>query len=149
MGGWGDTYLSLLKFPLADNRTVRRAVIRLVVLGDEPRSRPTPMTLRMIGDEWDMPPGPQHRLWWRDCPRSEAFRRHLPAPGPPESTYDIDITDMYNLWARGLVSNHGIMLEPEQIGAYGASAEDYASFSTFYSTRAIDPEKRPKLILSY
>lgn len=147
VGGWGDTYLSLLKFPIPDNRLVRRAVVRLVVLGDDPTSRPTTMTLRTVNDPWDVPPGPQHRLWWRSCPRSEAIRRNLPAPGPPESIYDIDITDIYNWWARGLQVNQGIMLEPEHIGSYGANRERYANFSTFYSTRAIDPSKRPKLIL--
>lgn len=149
VGGWGDTYLSLLKFPIPDNRLVRRAVVRLVVLGADANSRPTTMTLRLIGESWDVLPGPQNRLWWRDCPQSEIVRRNLPAPGPPESIYDIDITSIYNGWARGINVNHGIMLEPEHIGSYGSSREHYANFSTFYSTRAIDPEKRPKLILIY
>lgn len=147
VGGWGDTYLSLLKFPIPDNRLVRSAIIRLVVLGDEPTSRPTTMALRIIGDPWDVPQGPQHRLWWENCPQSEVVRTNLPAPGPPESVYDIEITDVYNLWARGLHPNHGIMLEPEHIGSYGANRDRYSNFSTFYSTRAIDPSNRPKLIL--
>lgn len=149
VGGWGDTYLSLLKFPLPDDRMARRALIRLVVLGDELGSRPTAMNLRVIGDPWDVGPGPQDRLWWRDCPRSAIVRRGLPAPGTPGSHYDIDITHLYNSWVRGAGTNHGIMLEPEHIGSYGSSVERYSNFSTFYSTRAIDPANRPKLILQY
>lgn len=148
VGGWGDTYLSLLQFPIPDNRLVRRAAIRLVVLGDH-GSRPTTMTLRMVNEPWRILPGPQHRLWWRDCPRSDAVRRHLPAPGPRDSTYEIDITDLYNQWASGVHVNHGILLEPEHIGNYGRSASPYGSFTTFYSTRALDPANRPKLILIY
>ncbi|HEV2817969.1 MAG TPA: DNRLRE domain-containing protein [Allosphingosinicella sp.] len=148
VGGWGDTYLSLLQFPIPDNRLVRRASIRLVVLGDY-GSRPTTMTLRVVAESWRVSPGPQPRLWWRDCPRSEAVRRHLPAPGPRDSIYEIDITDIYNRWATGAYVNHGIMLEPEHIGSYGRSSSHYANFSTFYSTRALDPANRPKLVLTY
>lgn len=149
VGGYGDTYLTLLRFPIRDNRLVRQAVIRLVVLGDEPESQPTTMILRIVNDPWNVLPGPQHRLWWRDCPRSEVVRRNLPVPGPPESSYDIDITDIYNQWARGFHANHGIMLEPEHIGSYGRARDHYSNFSTFYSTRAIDPANRPKVILTY
>jgi len=148
VGGWGDTYLSLLQFPIPDNRLVRRATIRLVVLGDY-GSRPTAMTLRVVAEPWRIMPGPQQRLWWRDCPRSEAVRRHLPPPGPRDSIYEIDITEIYNQWATGTYVNHGILLEPEHIGSYGRSASHYANFSTFYSTRALDPANRPKLVLTY
>lgn len=148
VGGWGDTYLSLLQFPIPDNRLVRRASIRLVVLGDH-GSRPTTMTLRVVNEPWRVLPGPQHRLWWRDCPQSDVVRRHLPAPGARDSTYEIDITDIYNQWASGVHVNHGILLEPEHIGAYGRSGSHYANFSTFYSTRALDPANRPTLILTY
>jgi hypothetical protein len=148
VGGWGDTYLSLLKFPLPDNGLVRRAVVRLTVLGDEPSSRPTAMALRTVESPWEVAAGPENRLWWRDCPLSRLVGRHLPPPGPPETVYDIDITTIYNHWARGFVHNDGILLEPEQIGSHSAGG-GYPNFSTFYSTRAIDPEKRPKLILTY
>lgn len=149
VGGWADTYLSLLKFPLPNHRSARRALIRLTVLGDEPSSRPTPMALRAIAEPWDIPSGSKQRLWWADCPRSQIHRVNLPEPGAPESHYDIDITHIYNGWVRGRAVNHGIMLEPHRIGSYGASSERFPNFSTFYSTRAVDPDKRPKLILLY
>lgn len=150
VGGWGDTYLSLLRFDLPDRRPARRAIIRLTVLGgdSEAHARPTTMMLRLVHDAWDVEPGPQHRLWWRDCPRSAAYMR-LPMPMGPGTHYEINITEIYNLWARGLAANHGIMLEPEHIGGYGSSAEHYPNWSSFHSTRAADPENRPKLILAY
>jgi hypothetical protein len=73
----------------------------------------------------------------------------LPPPGPPDSVYEIDITDLYNLWARGLRAPDGILLEPEQIGKWDPDRPRYSNFSTFYSTRARDPATRPRLILTY
>jgi hypothetical protein len=105
------------------------------------------MMLRLIRDSWDVESGREHRLWWRDCPGSEAFMR-LPTPDEKVS-YDINITEIYNLWAQGAFENHGIMLEPEQIGAWKRGSEEYGSLNQFYSTRAAEPEKRPKLILHY
>lgn len=149
VGGWGDTYLSLIKVPVPNSRPARRAILRLAEAPEfDPASRPTSMVLRMVVDPWDVPAGPQHRLWWRDCPRSAALMR-LPQPSRNYAYYGIDITELYNLWASGEADNHGLMLEPEQIGSYGDSAEGYSHFNTFHSTRAADPEKRPTLILSY
>lgn len=149
VGGWGDTYLSLLKVPVPTNRVVQRAVIQLTVIGDEADSRPTTMSLRATGDNWTVNPGTDNRLWWRDCPGSVAVRNGLPAPGPPDSVYEIDITELYNRWARGLRLPYGILLEPEKIGSWGAGRPHYPNYSTFYSTRASDPENRPRLVLTY
>lgn len=149
VGGWGDTYLSLLKVPVPTNRLVQRAVVQLTVLGDEPNSRPTTMTLRAIGDSWQVRPGPNNRLWWRDCPQSGIVRTHLPPPGPRDSIYEIEITDLYNSWALGRTAPYGIMLEPEQIGSWGQGRPHYSNYNTFYSTRAIDPADRPRLVLTY
>lgn len=149
VGGWGDTYLSLLHVPVPSDRLAHRAVIQLTVVGGEVDSRPTSMTLRNILDDWRVSPGPNNRLWWRDCPRSEAIANHLPPPGPRGSVYEIDITDLYNLWAAGSRQPYGIMLEPEQIGSWGPGKPHYANFSTFYSTRARDLDNRPRLVLTY
>lgn len=149
VGGWGDTYLSLLRVPVPTNRLVQRAVIQLTVLGDEAVSRPTTMTLRAIHDSWQVRPGPNNRLWWQDCPRSAVVRKHLPPPGPRDSVYEIEITDLYNAWALGLQAPYGILLEPENIGRWGPDRPRYSNFNTFYSTRAVDPANRPRLILTY
>lgn len=149
VGGWGDTYLSLLLVPVPTNRLVQKAVIQLTVLGDDGSSRPTPMTLRAISDNWSVGSGSNERLWWRDCPHSGAIRRHLPPPGPRDSVYEIEITNLYNLWALGQQAPYGIILEPEQIGSWGPGRPHYSNFNTFYSTRARDPANRPRLILTY
>lgn len=149
VGGWGDTYLALLKVPVPTNRLVQRAVVQLTVLGDEPSSRPTTMILRAISDNWQVNPGPNNRLWWRDCPQSAIIRPHLPPPGARDSVYEIDITDLYNSWALGQTAPYGIMLEPEQIGSWGEGRPHYSNYNTFYSTRAIDPADRPRLVLTY
>ena len=149
VGGWGDTYLSLLRIPVPSDRLAHRAVVQLTVLGDIPESRPTSMTLRAIGDDWRVSPGSHNRLWWKDCPRSDALVTGLPPPGPRGSVYEVDITDIYNMWAAGLRPPYGIILEPEQIGSWGADRPRYPSLSTFYSTRARDRENRPRLVLTY
>jgi hypothetical protein len=149
VGGWGDTYLSLLQVPIPTNHLVQKAVIRLRVLGDTGDSRPTTMTLRVIAERWQVGAGTNDRLWWSDCPVSSAIRNHLPRPGPRYSAYDIDITDLYNLWALGGLDDYGIILEPEEIGSWGPGRPHYSSFNTFYSTRASDEANRPQLILTY
>jgi hypothetical protein len=149
VGGWGDTYLSLLQVPVPTNRLVQRATIQLTVLGDDGSSRPTTMTLRAISDNWSVGSGPNNRLWWHDCPHSGAINRHLPPPGPRDSIYEIEITDLYNMWALGLQAPYGIILEPEHIGSWGPDRPHYSNFNTFYSTRALDPAHRPRLVLTY
>jgi hypothetical protein len=149
VGGWGDTYVSLVKVPVPSDRLAHSAVLELTVIGDTPDSRPTPMALRAVGDEWSVSSGSNNRLWWKDCPASQALVNHLPAPGPRGSAYDMDITDLYNTWAAGLFPNNGIMLEPEHIGSWQPGRPRYGNFSTFYSTRARDPANRPRLILTY
>jgi hypothetical protein len=148
-GGWGDTYLSLLRVPVLSDRRAHKAILQLTVMGGEPSGRPTSMTLRAIGDRWHVGPGPNSRLWWRDCPGSDAIANHLPAPGPRGSVYEIDITDLYNHWVDGFRSPYGIILEPEHIGSWGPGRPSYPNLSVFYSTRARDPENRPRLVLTY
>lgn len=149
VGGWGDTYVSLLQVPIPTNRLVHKAVVRLTVMGEVDSSRATAMTLRVVQERWQVGASPADRLWWRDCPHSSAVRNNLPPAGRPDSTYDVDVTDLYNLWARGGLSPYGIMLEPEKIGSWRPDRKQYSNFSTFYSTRAREQENRPRLVLTY
>lgn len=149
VGGWGDTYVSLLQIPVPTNRLAQKAVLQLTVLGDDGSSRPTTMTLRAVSDNWQARLGSDDRLWWRDCPRSGVIRRHLPPAGPRDSIYEIEITNLYNLWALGQQPPYGILLEPEHIGSWGPGRPHYSNFNTFYSTRAVDPANRPRLVLTY
>lgn len=152
VGGWGDTYLSLVKVPLVSDRPVSRAILRLTVLDDalnNGTARPTSMTLRVAYQGWDVMPGGKYRLWWHDCPNSRAVRRNLPPAGPSGSPYDIDITDQYNDWVKGHIPNFGIILEPNEIGKYGEYITGHSNFNVFFSTRAVEINNRPKIIVYY
>jgi len=102
------------------------------------------MTLRAINSPWPVFSGPEHRLWWKDCPLSEAVRTNLPPPGEPGTPYRIDITSLYNNWISGGAFNHGIMLEPETIGR-----GTHGIFNTFHSSRAWNEVNRPRIIIEY
>ena len=136
VGGWGDRYVSLLRFDLPDQRTVRRAVLILTVKGDDAGSTPTPMNVRVVNGPWRWAAG--DRLWWKDLPASDPVFQTA-APGGAGSTFTIDITAIYNAWVKGNRANQGIMLDPMLTNN---------NYSTFYSTRA-DPRYRPRLVLSY
>lgn len=139
VGGWGDTYISLIRFELPrDRRPVRRAFLVLRVKPEGPTptpSRRTPMIVRAVDGPWDWPTG--DRLWWRFRPSGEETAR-VPEP-TTEPFYQIEITNLYNQWLRGR-PNDGILLEPELTNN---------NFNTFYSTRAPSPEDRPRLLLIY
>lgn len=149
VGGFGDTYLSLLHVPVPVNELVQRAVIRLAVAPSPEGSQPTAMTLRAINDEWRVTRGRDNRIWWRDCPQSRAIRNHLPAPDSRSSIYEIDITELYNLWVSRQQDPNGIVLEPEQIGSWLPGRPRYGNFNFFHSTRAANDANRPRLILTY
>jgi hypothetical protein len=136
VGGWGDRYVALLRFDLPDQRVVRKAMLVLTVKGDDPASQPTPMTVRIANGPWGWVPG--DRLWWKDLPPSE-ISFQTGKSGAPGSIYAIDITQIYNSWAKGVRANNGILLEPVLTNN---------NFSTFYSTRAL-ASNRPRLALSY
>lgn len=138
VGGWGDQYVSLIRFDLPSERVVKAAVLRLMVKGEGPgsTSRPTPLNLRIIDKTWTWRQG--DRLWWRNLPVSTPARQ-LPGPGDAGSVYELDITDIYNQWVSGQRENNGIMLTPVLTDN---------NYSTFHSTRA--PEHlRPVLELAY
>jgi hypothetical protein len=145
VGGWGDTYVSLIRFDLPDDRLANRATLQLIPMGSTESFRPTRMILRAIDSPWAVPAGANHRLWWANCPLSEATITNLPPPGHPGSRYRIDITHLYNNWVSGQQRNYGIMLEPEHIGRTG----DQAVFNTFHSSRASNEANRPQIIVEY
>ena len=145
VGGWGDTYVSLIRFELPDDRLAYRATLQLVPLAADASFRPTPMSLRAIHGRWAVRAEPGHRLWWADCPLSEAIETDLPPPGRPGTPYRVDITPLYNNWVSGQQDNHGIMLEPERIARGG----EHALFNTFHSSRARNEANRPKIVVEY
>ncbi len=137
VGGWGDTYVSLITIPLEERRVVVHRATLSLHLNREDRGRAaTPMQLMRITRQWSWSLG--DRLWWRDVPSAE-FVAVLPAPSSAASVYEIDVTDLYNRWVRNETPNFGIMLRPVLTNN---------NFTTFYSTRA-DPGRRPSLRIIY
>lgn len=77
VGGWGDTYVSLIQFELRGVRgTPRSAYLELYCYSSNGGST-TPMRLGAITEAWEwraMGSGSdRERLWWNDRPRSEYF----------------------------------------------------------------------------
>ena len=137
VGGWGDTYLSLISIPVDEmRRRVRRATLVLHLAPRNPGSTPTPMRLMRVSEPWGWSEG--DRLWWKDLPKAE-FVSDVAAPGSSESAVEIDITDIYNDWAMLKRPALGVMLSPTQTDN---------NFNTFYSTRA-NVSLRPRLRLLY
>ena len=136
VGGWGDQYVALLQFDLPSERIVRRALLRLKVKGEDSERQPTPMNVQVITRSWRWNDG--DRLWWRNLPPS-TLMMEAAAPGPAGSTYEIDITAIYNDWASGRHPNHGLILFP---------VLNNNNYSTFFSTRA-QPMQRPSIELLY
>lgn len=137
VGGWGDTYNSLISTPVQEpGRRVRRATLILRLRVDDAGSSPTPIRLMRITQSWGWNRG--DRLWWRNAPQTE-FVSNLPAPTNAEGEYEIDLTDLYNRWALNQQPNFGIMLSPVLTNN---------NFTTFYSTRA-PASVRPLLRLVY
>jgi hypothetical protein len=94
------------------------------------------MYVKVVAEPWGWKKG--DRLWWRDLPLS-GLAMSVPEPGEPGSTFEIDITNIYNDWASGRNSNYGLVLWPAFVNN---------NFSTFYSTRA-ESDDRPTLELIY
>jgi hypothetical protein len=116
VGGWGDTYYSLLKFNLSGApSTATSATLRLYNMSNSGGTA-TPMYLDRVTSAWDwttQPITPQspdnQRLWWVNRPTATQIGS-LPAP-TVASYYDIDVTSVYNAWQSG-TPNHGIQFRP-------------------------------------
>ena len=135
VGGWGDTYITLLRFNAPDNRVVRSAQLVLRVKGKDDQYRPTPVTLRVITQDWV---GSGDCFLWSNIPSSSVVAS-MTSPGLPGTTYAIDITQIYNDWATGAKVNRGVLIEPTLTDN---------NWSNFYSTRAGEALS-PKLVLTY
>jgi len=146
IGGWGDTYISLLEFDLSSLPDQALSVTLQLYSGP-----PSPIGvgktrvfLDRITEFWDwrtQGTGADHeRLWWADRPAAVALSGPLANPLPGE-WYSIDITDLYNAWQSGLYPNCGLQLRPESTNN---------RWSVFHSSDYLDdPSLRPKLVIDY
>jgi hypothetical protein len=141
VGGWGDSYYSLLQFDLT-GLPEHASSARVELFCYRTRGvATTSLYLDRIVQPWDWRTQgsgrDRDRLWWFDRPAGEQWRPDsLPAPTVGE-WYSIDVTDMYNLWQGGY-PNYGLQLRPTSIGN---------EWSEFYSSNYSDPAFRPRLVV--
>jgi hypothetical protein len=143
VGGWGDSYYSLLQFDLTGLPT--NAISAVLYLYCENLSGGgTPMYLDQITQAWDWRTsgtGCDHdRLWWADKPSTKQWLAdQLPTPTQAQ-WYAVNITALYNAWQNGTYPNYGLQFRPV--------FNDNNNFDEFYSgDYANDPTLRPKLVI--
>ena len=147
VGGWGDTYLSLLQFNLSGAPTVANSASLVLYDMSSNEGTPVSMNLGQVTSSWDWsttpitPSSPDNqRLWWVNRPNSTQLNASpLPAPSVG-SYYSIDITNLYNQWQSGAAPNYGIQLSPTGVNKqwdYFASSENPTA--AWRPTLVIDP----------
>jgi hypothetical protein len=133
VGGWGDWYYALVQFDVkALTGPVKFAALLLNAKKDD--GTPVAMHLDRIVQPWSWNAG--DRLWWRDKPNAAPLG-NIPRP-EVERWYAIDITDTVEAWRAGRLPNFGLQLRP---------AANNNNYNTFYSSRAADRSKRPRLLV--
>jgi hypothetical protein len=145
VGGWGDEYRSLLQFSLISAPTnAISATLRLYDISAN-SGTPVSMYLDRITSSWDWttqlisPLSPDNeRLWWVNRPSFiQISTSPLSAP-TVGNYYDINITDLYNQWRSGAVSNYGVQLRP---------TSTHNEFNVFASSENATAAWRPQLIV--
>ena len=133
VGGWADYYYSLIKFNINESpQNILSAKIHLYSFNDGHKYR-TPMYLDRVTSRWD------ESTKWQQKP-SYVNVRTISAP-LFNTWYQIDISDLYRSWKKGIFENHGIQLRP-------TSNND--AMNAFYSSDyALNPSLRPKLVIEY
>lgn len=130
VGGWGDTYESLLHLDLAGlPERAQSAILNLYCY--EVVGYSNAMFLDRITADWDWRTQgtgwDRDRLWHHNKPPSEPWGKQ-PLPSPRAGRwYPIDVTGLYNAWKSGQYPNYGILLRPT------FTAND--TFNHFYSSR--------------
>jgi hypothetical protein len=132
VGGWGDTYYSLIRFDLTSaplHAVTAALVLQPFARGDA--STAVPMQLYQVTSNWD------NNVGWFSQPTA-AFIRDLPAP-TVDFPYVVDVTALYNDWRTGRTANFGLELRPQ--------ANDNR-FNVFRASSYLsDPNLRPRLII--
>ena len=142
VGGWGDSYYSLLQFDLTGQPTTASSVKLVLYDGDAAGGSPTGIYLNQVTSPWNWQTsgtGADHnRLWWADKPTTTRVGTDpLPAPSI-NSFYAIDITNLYNAWQSGTAANYGVELQPVATNN---------NFDMFASSRAAIASERPQLVI--
>lgn len=134
VGGWGDSYFSLIQFDLPPLQR-RPQFAAILLYSKESEGASVPLMLDRIIRRWDFPKG--DRLWWKDRPGHRAITTEaLPAPRK-EYWYIIELTGLVHEWIDRKSENYGIQLRP---------THEFGSFVFFVSSDAEDKSKIPRLI---
>ena len=143
VGGWGDSYYSLLQFDLTGLPN-NASSARLEMFAIPSRGTgATGVFVDRISEFWDWRAQgtgrDRLRLWWADRPNAvQWIPQAQPAPVAGQ-WYRIDVTSLYNAWKSGTYPNFGIQLRPVM---------NFNTWAEFYSSDYLgDPALRPKLVV--
>ena len=139
IGGWSDTYLTLMEFDLVGMPQLAISARLWLYCYSSNSSSVTSMYLDRIIEPWDWDRA--DRLWWADRPATSQWSAGtIPAP-VVGAWYEVDITDLYNAWQDGTNINYGFQFRPSSTSN---------KFNFFYSSDYdVDSSLRPKLIVTY
>lgn len=133
VGGWGDTYVALIKFPVQAT-PARKVYLELYNQSSTYSMRPTSIVLNSINEDWGFPAG--QRLWWAQRP-SWAQIGNSPIAVPPFGWIRIEITNWYQDVVTQRRANYGLALTPTRTDNY---------HDRFSSSNTTIVEHRPRLI---
>lgn len=131
VGGYGDIYISLIRFDLPP--APRGGRVWLELYNDSADSEPTPVELQVVTSNWSWRAG--DRLWWRNRPQMRNAGT-APIDVPRRGWVSIEITDIYADWSSGRQTNFGLAFTPVRTDN---------RFTKFASTQASDSRLRPRL----
>lgn len=142
VGGWGDSYYSLLQFNLAGMPQQATSVKLNLFCFSNNNGSPVQMNLFRNTSPWDWRTtgtGSDHeRLWWADQPTVTPVSSSVIAP-IAGNWYSVDVTSLYNDWQSGAVPNFGVELRPLAINN---------NWNEFCSSRYTDDATlRPNLVI--
>lgn len=133
VGGWGDTYVALIRFPVQAT-SAKKVYLELYNQSSVYTMRPTPIVLNSINEEWAFPVG--QRLWWAQRPSwTQIGSKSIVVP--PFGWIRIDITNWYQDVINQRRVNYGLALTPTRTDNY---------HDRFSSSNATNFEHRPRLI---
>ena len=142
VGGWGDSYHSLLQFDLR-SMPPSAQLAKLELFCKSRETSNVGMLLDRITEPWDWRSrgsgSDRERLWWADRPRTVQWQQSVLPPCRPGTWYEIDITDLYNAWQKRTYENYGLQLRP---------VRNDNRWNEFHSSKySADPSLRPRLIV--
>jgi murein DD-endopeptidase MepM/ murein hydrolase activator NlpD len=134
VGGWADTYYTLLKFDVSSlPANATSAVIALYSIPKGDSSTPIAVYVDMVTSPWDQATG------WMTKPAFVPYSLVSKVPAP-NSWYQLDITGIYDKWKSGAAPNYGIQIRPVATNN---------NFDHFHSSNyTVDLSLRPKLTVT-